>query len=251
MRETFTAGSVGRAPGNRCLYPEPDCLQRPVRRSSACSIPIVDGKDAEEYPWVSGFPEPERARGHEPAGKAESGEKTRKPRLGETRVTWRTLDGLQSNPMRAMEGLWRQRLSAGGTLRQDKRTACAPSASPAPRHEGGEGMRGPPPSRSNVRCGGTAGWPPGREPSGHGAAGGVGGRDSRLQGALSPMAQGSRLPCKEGVRVGGIPRACPCLSMGTGEPDTSNVVCPVRGGTGRKGSHDLARGLPYLMPRCG
>ena len=28
MRETFTSGSVGRAPGNRCLYPEPDCLQR-------------------------------------------------------------------------------------------------------------------------------------------------------------------------------------------------------------------------------
>jgi hypothetical protein len=22
MRETFTSGSVGRAPGNRCLYPE-------------------------------------------------------------------------------------------------------------------------------------------------------------------------------------------------------------------------------------
>jgi hypothetical protein len=48
MRETFTSGSVGRAPGNRCLYPEPDCLQRPVRRSSACNIPIVDGKDSEE-----------------------------------------------------------------------------------------------------------------------------------------------------------------------------------------------------------
>ena len=24
------------------------CLQRPVRRSSSCNIPIVDGKDAEE-----------------------------------------------------------------------------------------------------------------------------------------------------------------------------------------------------------
>ena len=31
MRETFTSGSVGRAPGNRCLYPEPDCLQPPLR----------------------------------------------------------------------------------------------------------------------------------------------------------------------------------------------------------------------------
>jgi hypothetical protein len=31
MRETCTSGSVGRAPGNRCLYPEPDCLQPPLR----------------------------------------------------------------------------------------------------------------------------------------------------------------------------------------------------------------------------
>jgi hypothetical protein len=28
MRETFTSGSVGRALGNQCLYPEGDCLQR-------------------------------------------------------------------------------------------------------------------------------------------------------------------------------------------------------------------------------
>jgi hypothetical protein len=27
MRETFTSGSVGRAPGNRCLYPEADAFQ--------------------------------------------------------------------------------------------------------------------------------------------------------------------------------------------------------------------------------
>ena len=26
----------------------PDCLQRPVRRSSSCNIPIADGKDSEE-----------------------------------------------------------------------------------------------------------------------------------------------------------------------------------------------------------
>ena len=31
MRETFTSGSVGRAPGNRCLYLEADRLQRPLR----------------------------------------------------------------------------------------------------------------------------------------------------------------------------------------------------------------------------
>jgi hypothetical protein len=30
MRETFTSGSVGRAPGNRCLYPEPDRFRRRV-----------------------------------------------------------------------------------------------------------------------------------------------------------------------------------------------------------------------------
>ena len=63
------------------------------------------------------------------------------------------------------------------------------------------------------------------------------------------MAKGSRLPGKEGVRVGVIPIAFTFLSMGTGEPDTSKVVCPVRGGTGRKGSNDLARGLPYLLRR--
>lgn len=117
--------------------PAADGLQRPVRRSSSCSIPIVDGKDSEEYPWVSGLPEPERARGHEPAGKAENGEKTLKPLLGETRVTWRTLDCLKSKPIRSMEGLWLQRLTARWPLRQDKRTACATAESPAPRNECG------------------------------------------------------------------------------------------------------------------
>jgi hypothetical protein len=34
MRETFTSGAGGRAPGNRCLYPEPDCLQRSLLRRS-------------------------------------------------------------------------------------------------------------------------------------------------------------------------------------------------------------------------
>jgi hypothetical protein len=31
MRETFTSGSVGRAPGNRCLYPEGDGVQPLLR----------------------------------------------------------------------------------------------------------------------------------------------------------------------------------------------------------------------------
>ena len=103
-----------------------------MRRSSSCSIPIADGKDAEDYPWVSGLPDPERAKGHEPAGKAESGEKMLKLLPGETRVTWRKLDGLKSNLIRSMEGLWLQPLRARWTLRQDKRTACATSESPAP-----------------------------------------------------------------------------------------------------------------------
>src|SRR5258708_25569372 len=34
MRETFTSGSVGRAPGNRCLYPESDAFQPPRLRRS-------------------------------------------------------------------------------------------------------------------------------------------------------------------------------------------------------------------------
>jgi len=110
-------------------------------------------------------------------------------------------------------------------------------------------MRGPPPSRSAGRWGGTAGWPTGREPYGHGASVVVGGRDSRPHGADHPRAQGSRLPGKEGVRVGVMPQALTCLSTGPGEPDAANVARPVRGGTGRKGSNDLARGLPYLRSR--
>ena len=83
------------------------------------------------------------------------------PRLGETRVTRRTLDGLQSNRMRSMEGLWRQHLTARWTLRTGTRRDGATSESPAPRKERGEEMRGPPPSRSDVLGGGTAGWPTG------------------------------------------------------------------------------------------
>ena len=106
MREMRGNRGRGRARSSAEQGLAPDCLQPPVRRSSSCSIPIAEGKDAEEYPWVSGFPEPERARGHEPAGKAESGEKMPKPLRGETRVTWRKLYCLQSNLMRSMEGLW-------------------------------------------------------------------------------------------------------------------------------------------------
>src|SRR4029450_8968978 len=132
-------------------------MQHPHRRWEGCR----------GDPWVNGFPEPERARGQEPADKAESGEKTLKPLLGETRVTWRKLDCLKSNANRSMEGLWRQRLTARWTLRMGKRTACATSESPAPRNECGEGMSGPPTSRYHVLQECTAGWPTGRESQGH------------------------------------------------------------------------------------
>ena len=79
-------------------------------------------------------------------------------------------------------------------------------------------------------------------------------RSSRRTGkpstrGLEPHGEGKQASLKEGVRVGVIPRAFTFLSMGTGEPDTSKFVCPVRRGTGRKGSNDLARGLPYLLRR--
>jgi len=50
-------------------------------------------------PWVSGFPEPEKGRGHAPADPAENSEKTLNLLLGETRVTWRKLDCRKSNAM--------------------------------------------------------------------------------------------------------------------------------------------------------
>jgi hypothetical protein len=33
MRETFTSGSVGRAPGNRCLYPEASRAMRNIHKT--------------------------------------------------------------------------------------------------------------------------------------------------------------------------------------------------------------------------
>jgi hypothetical protein len=179
-------------------------MQHPHRRWEGCR----------GDPWVSGLPEPERARGHEPADKAESGEKTLKPLFGETRVTWRKLDCLKSNPIRSIVGLWLQRLTARGTLSTGKRRACAPSEGPAPRHECGEGMSGPPPSRSDVRCGGTAGWPTGREPSGHGAVVVVRGRASRPHGQRGVT--GAHRRRKAGFPLGRAQRDARC-----GEPKRS------------------------------
>jgi len=55
MRETFTSGSVGRAPGNRCLYPEPDCLQRPLLRRSCFQQQVSAGVRLPPYkPYTEG-----------------------------------------------------------------------------------------------------------------------------------------------------------------------------------------------------
>jgi hypothetical protein len=43
MRETFTSGSVGRAPGNRYLYPEADRFQRPLLRRSRLQQRLTRG----------------------------------------------------------------------------------------------------------------------------------------------------------------------------------------------------------------
>ena len=193
------------------------------------------GEGGRGHPWVNGFPAPERARGHAPAETAGNGAQTLQPWRGEPHVTRRPLDGLQAKPLRSLWGLWLQRPTARGTLRQEQRRDGAPSESPAPRQAGGEGRSGPPPARADVRCAGTAGGPTGREPEGHGAAVGVGGRASRPQGADHPRAPGRRLPGKAGGRVGVIPQAFPGLSMGTGEPDASQGARPVRRGAGSKG----------------
>ena len=47
-KQTMGSGVEGWGTSRAELRRAPDCLQRPVRRSSACNIPIVDGKDAEE-----------------------------------------------------------------------------------------------------------------------------------------------------------------------------------------------------------
>jgi hypothetical protein len=55
MRETFTSGSVGRAPGNRCLYPEgltvlTDYLGRKVRLTAERRQHILQHPEMVE--WV-------------------------------------------------------------------------------------------------------------------------------------------------------------------------------------------------------
>jgi hypothetical protein len=59
MRETFTSGSVGRAPGNRCLYPEADCLQRPL-------VPRCAPRQLKPYPRESGWESEECPKGQPP-----------------------------------------------------------------------------------------------------------------------------------------------------------------------------------------
>jgi hypothetical protein len=163
-----------------------------VRRSSAGSIPIADGQDAEGDPGGNGSPAPARARGQAPADTAEPGEQTLQRWRGEPRVTWRKLSGLQSQASRSMAGFGRQRLSARWTCRPGQRTAGATAARPAPPKAGGEGRRGPPPSRGDGLGACPAGWPTGRKSEGHSV--GVGGRGwaSQPQGAGPQGADESR-----------------------------------------------------------
>jgi hypothetical protein len=157
-------------------------MQHPHRRWEGCR----------GDPWVNGCPELERARGQEPAEKAENREKTPKLLRGATRVTWRKLDGLQSNAQRSMAGLWRRRLTARWTRRSGQRTAWATSAGPAPRHACGQGMHGPPPSRSDVRQECTAGWPQRRASQGHRVLVGVRDGESPSQGKGAQVEYESR-----------------------------------------------------------
>ena len=41
MREIFTYGSVGRAPGNRCLYPEADGVKIAVLRKGRADLELI------------------------------------------------------------------------------------------------------------------------------------------------------------------------------------------------------------------
>ena len=64
-----------------------DCLQRPVRRSSSCSIPIADGKDAEGILGSTAYLNPKGRGDKRLLDEAEHGGKTLTPWLGETHVT--------------------------------------------------------------------------------------------------------------------------------------------------------------------
>ena len=206
-------------------------MQHPHRRWEGCR----------GDPWGNGLPEPARARGQEPADKAEHREKTLTLLLSETRELWRKLDCLKSNAYRAMEGLWRQRLTARWTLSPGKRTAWAPSAGPAPPNEGGKRpawtasltlgriarVHGGMASRTRV--------PRSRSP-----------RRSRRWGAPMPGAKGGRwmTSARQRVREARIPapRGWRPLESCLRSKDSRAVWR----GTGSKGSHDLARGLLYL-----
>jgi len=62
MREIFTYGSVGGAPGNRCFYLEPDWLTRPIFRYLSI---IISRPTIPVNPWPAG--DLERCSRHEVA----------------------------------------------------------------------------------------------------------------------------------------------------------------------------------------
>src|SRR2546425_3006154 len=124
------------------------------------------------------------------------------------------------------------------------------------------GTHGPPPPCYDVREESSAGWPTGREPSGHGASIGVSGRESRPHGQRGdngPTAKGSRFPHGKdgkGREMWRAKTSCPCshdrgTAQGrgkreTGEPDDAKVSRPVRRGAGRKGGDIRPRLRPTL-----
>jgi hypothetical protein len=60
MRETFTTGSVGRAPGNRCLYPEADALRRPLRSRFQARLSASVRGAADKAAYLMGCKSPYR-----------------------------------------------------------------------------------------------------------------------------------------------------------------------------------------------
>ena len=127
-------------------WPGADALQRPVRRSSSCNIPIADGKDSED---ILGSAANLNSKGRGTRACRQSRERREDAETVARRDPRDMAKAalLEVQCPSSMEGLWRQRLTARWTRRTGKRTAWATSAGPAPPNEGGDGMNGPPTSR--------------------------------------------------------------------------------------------------------
>jgi len=138
MREWRTSGSVGRAPGNRCLYPEPDCLQRPLLRRSRFRQQLRPGVIAPRKAWRLWQGEsPWRVRASHPpvarlASLAESQLSTRRTRGAPRRQRLLEAAGVTAPPA----GLGQLRHGHGG------RRGCERSRRPQERHRCGQVEQG-------------------------------------------------------------------------------------------------------------